>query len=112
MKKLVVLSLTAMFLIGIIAPTTLLAEEELSNSFLHITIKNLNSDKVKTDIKVPLALIEWAMQMDHSSMDIDMGDNCKIDWNQFAKALQKMKNNFLIEVKDYESDEHIKIWIE
>lgn len=113
MKKLLATGIAFILMIGFFAPVGPFAGDkgDYDNSMLHITIKDMKTGKVKTNINVPLALLDWAMQMGEVD-DVQIGTDCKLDWAKLASALKRSKNNFLVEIEAYEENKSIKIWID
>lgn len=115
MKRLLMLTVLMALLLALLSPVSLSAEEndDVIEGWIHVTIKNLKTDKVMTDIRVPLALLEWGMQMEASKqLDLKLGKKCNFDWKKLSSILSKSKHKFLVEVRSIEDNKYIKVWIE
>ena len=114
MKKLLSISIVLVMLVTMLFATGVFADEnKTSGQWLHITVKNLETNKNKVDIRVPFALIEWALSMDEFQDEVKINNShCDIDSAKLIKMLNEIGKDFLIEVTDYDEGEYVKIWVE
>jgi hypothetical protein len=88
--------------------------ETVESMWININIIDTETNKPKIDVKIPLEMLEWAMQFDkgESQFDLNVENECNINTKEIVPLLKKAGKKFLISVVDYKSHQNIKIWID
>lgn len=68
------------------------------------------------EIHMPLAIVEWGMDVSKETIELDPDSNWEEDLNPIAhmrpEDLRKLGPGMLVQVEDAEDDAHVLIWLE
>jgi hypothetical protein len=82
-----------------------------SGKFLRVKVWNMNQEKMKVNVTVPLSLVKWGMKFVPEKAQIKMREE-NIDMEAVTEAIEKDLTGKIVEVDDDEKGEHVEVYIE
>jgi len=79
--------------------------------FLKVKVWDMNQEKLKVNVKVPLGLVKWGMRFVPESAQAKIREK-NIDLTAVTEAIEKDLVGKIVEVDDDEKGEHVEVYIE
>ncbi len=82
-----------------------------SGKTLKVKVWDMNQEKLKINVRVPLSLVKWGMKFVPEKAQIKMREQ-NIDMEAVTEAIDKDLIGKIVEVDDDEKGEHVEVYIE
>jgi hypothetical protein len=82
-----------------------------SGKFLKVKVWDMNRDKLKVNVTIPLSLVKWGMRFVPESAQVKMRAK-NIDLEAVTQAIDKDLSGKIVEVDDEDEGEHVEVYIE
>lgn len=79
--------------------------------FLKVKVWDMNKEKLKVNVTVPLSLVKWGMKFVPEKAQVKMREQ-NIDMESITEAIDKDLSGRIAEVDDEEKNQHIEVYIE
>jgi len=82
-----------------------------SGKFLRVKVFDMNQEKLKVNVTLPLSLVKWGMRFVPEKAQVKMREQ-NIDMESITEAIEKDLTGKIVEVDDDEKGEHVEVYIE
>ena len=79
--------------------------------FLKVKVWDMNREKLKVNVTVPLKLVKWGMKFVPEKAQLKMREQ-NIDMESITEAIDKDLTGRIAEVDDEDKNQHIEVYIE